>query len=638
MIAGRRRVASGRWRGLAFTWEREGMRCFAILFTALIGFGCAARHDVAADYLPQEIRSTPRETNKPKFGPPPPGYVKIRGEAVPGWKPEDMRIMRAGAIGWRPLGPRPILSEYWSGSDDASGRVVSIAPHPSDPLTVYIASASGGVWKTTDGGATWKALTDELSNLNHGAVALDPQNPDTVYAGTGEYTTQSSGDGLFRSTDGGATWTRIATASQVGSTCSGVAVDPSNSQIIHVTGKIGYCRSTDGGATWTNVLSGGRASSLIVDPITPSNVYVGMHGDGIYRSTDGGATFSKLGGGLPSGGFDRIVLAIARSNPNVLYAALISGSNLQGFYRTANRGNSWTQKTATPNFPSPQAWYDAFVGVHPNSEDEVYCGGVFPSYAVAGVIKSTDGGNSWTDITIGAGGGQLHPDQHAIAFGPTGTIWVGNDGGVWKSDDGGFSWTNTNATLTVTQNYNIALHPTDPAQVMGGTQDNGTVGREMDIEQWPQLISGDGGFLAYDHADPTRIYTTYVYLSVYRRDSSGWDNISGPWSSDPRNFIAPLVMDPQDSRTLLGGTDRVWRTQDADAPSPTWTPISTNAVGDGTTLNAIAIAPSDSNVIYTGNRAGNVWYTQNASTWVSRSAGLPSGQISDIVIDPNDAA
>ncbi len=598
----------------------RSLGCCTVL--ALLAGGCA------------EMRERELE-----YGPPPPGYIKILGEAVPDWRPSDMITGPRGPrspLVWSPLGPRPIVDEIWSGNAEASGRVVSVAPHPSDAATIYIASASGGIWKTTNGGGLWTALTDELSNLNHGCVALDPSNPNTVYVGTGEYTTQSTGDGLFRSTDGGTTWTRVATTAQVGSTCSRVIVDPGNPQRLHVTGNNGYARSDNGGLSWTTYLSG-SASDLAVNPSNPQTVYVARHGDGIYRSINGGTNFTKLGGGLPTTDINRIILAIAPSNPNTLYTAIINGSSgLRGLYKTTDGGTNWTQKTNTPNFPYPQGWYDACLAVSPTNENLVYAGGVFPTYAEAGVIKSTDGGDSWTDVTIGTLGGQLHPDQHAIAFGPDGTVWVGNDGGVWKSTNGGQSWINTNSTLTVTQNYNIALHPADPAQLMGGTQDNGTVGRQFDVLEWPQVRGGDGGFLAYDFNYPTRKYTTYVYLAVYRFNP-GYAEITGPWSSDPRNFIAPLVMDPNDPHTLLGGTNRVWRTTNAHT-THTWTPISTSTVSGGGTLNAIAVAAGASNTIYTGSSTGAVYVTTDASTWNNRTGLLPSGQISDIVLDPHDPA
>ncbi|MFQ5491524.1 MAG: WD40/YVTN/BNR-like repeat-containing protein [Phycisphaerae bacterium] len=580
-----------------------------------------------------------RQHHKMSYGPPPPGYHKIRGESVPNWKPQDMHRAagRAGtALAWLPLGPRPVTFEFWSGNDDASGRVVSVAPHPIDPNICYIASASGGIWKTVDKGVNWVPLTDELSNLNHGCVALDPSNPDVVYAGTGEYTLQTTGDGLFRSADAGATWTRIATNAQVGSTCSAVIVDPSNPQIIHVTGGSGYSRSTDGGATWVRLLTG-RASDLVIDPVNPQVLYLARHSNGIYRSTDGGSTWTKLAGGLPTTNLSRIRLAIAPSNPNVLYTVIIDAGqqSMRGFFRSADGGTTWISKPATPDFPFPQGWYDLFVGVDPTNENIVYGGGVFPTFATAGVIKSTDGGNSWTDITIRPTG-QVHPDQQAIAFGPDGTLWIGNDGGVWYSNDAGGSWVNTNNTLTVTQNYNIALHPTDPALLMGGTQDNGTVAREIDNEDWPQIVSGDGGFLAYDPSFPSRRYTTFVQLTVFRLVGAGFADITGPWSADPVQFIAPLIMDPNDPNTLLGGTNRVWRTTNASTTA-SWTAISPTTVGGGGTLTALAVAQSDSTTIYTGSSNGRVYVTTNdGGTWLNRSLGFTFALISDIVIDPTD--
>lgn len=582
-------------------------------------------------------RSDPdaREVRKGKFGPPPPGYHKIIGHSVPDWRPDDMHAPAPRGTNWYALGPRPITGEYWSGNANASGRVVSIAPHPTDANTVYIASASGGVWKTTNGGSTWLPITDELSCLNHGSIAIDPASPQTVYVGTGEYTTGSAGDGLFRSTDGGATWTRIATVADVGVNCSRVLVDPTNSQNIHVAGSFGYIRSTNAGATWTRIRTT-NTSDLAIHPTNGQILYLGAHGTGIFRSTNGGATWTQLTTGLPTDNVRRILIAISRSSPTTLYAAIVnSSSGLRGMYKSTNGGDSWTQLTATPNFPSPQGWYDCFVGVDPTNPNIVYAGGVFPDYAVAGVIKSTNGGTSWTDITRGPSGGQLHPDQHCIAFGPTGTIWIGNDGGVWSSTNGGNSWTNRNATLTVTQNYNIALHPTDPNKLLGGTQDNGTVGRETSALAWPQVVAGDGGFAAYDFASPTRMYTTYVYLQVFRITPTSFTDITGPWGSDPADFIAPLVMDPANPQTLLGGTNRIWRTTNA-AGAATWTAISTNTVAGGGTIRAIAVAPTASNTIYSGSSTGRVYVTTNASTWNNRSAGLPSGSISDIVISPTD--
>jgi photosystem II stability/assembly factor-like uncharacterized protein len=577
---------------------------------------------------------------RPETGPPPPGYIKILGEAVPGWTRAEMnRAAQRGALAWEALGPKPIKSEFWSGNDDASGRVVSIAVHPTEVNTAYIASASGGIWKTTDGGSAWTPLTDELPNLNHGCVALDPSDPDTVYAATGEYTTGANGDGLFYSADAGATWDRLATAAEVGSRCSQLIIDPNDPLVIHVSGQGGYVRSADGGVTWSNTLTG-RVSDLAMHPTDSDTLFAGRHGQGVYRSEDGGLTWVPLAGGLPSINFSRILVDTAASAPDTVFATMITpNASLEGLYRSVDNGDTWSKLANTPNFPSPQGWYSAFFGVDPANASILYAGGVFPTYAVAGVTKSIDGGASWNDITMGVTGGQLHPDMQAIAFGSDGAVWVANDGGVWKSQNGGQSWINLNATLALTQNYAIAVDPTNADRVMGGTQDNGSVGRESATMDWPQIFAGDGGFLTFDFDQPARFYVTFPRLAVVRRNPSGSANtITGPWGGDPKNFIAPMVMDPNDSNTLLAGTNRIWRTSNASAGVPTWTAISTSEVvgGAGGTLNAIAVAPGASDTIYTGSTNSRVFVTTDASVWVDRSAGLPNGQVSDLAVSPND--
>jgi photosystem II stability/assembly factor-like uncharacterized protein len=567
-----------------------------------------------------------------RFGPPPPGYWRITGDAVPGWRPEHMQNPSPadGPGVWAPLGPRPIANEYWSGNANASGRVVSVAVHPTNTATVYIGSASGGVWKTTDSGMNWAPITDELSTLNHGSIAIDPSNPDTIYAGTGEYTTSSGGDGLFRSLDAGATWSRIGTATQVGSNCSKVAVDPADSQRIYVTGTAGFVRSTDGGNSWSTRLSG-SCSDMVVNPAQPQTIFVARHGDGVYRSLDGGNTITELTSGLPLTGARRIVLAIAQSNPQVVYAAYAnSGGGLLGLYKTTNGGDTWVRLNNTPNFPDPQAWYDMCIAVDPANENIVYAGGVFPTYAEAGIIRTTDGGNSWSDITI-AGGTQVHPDIQTLTVAGN-TLWVGCDGGVWKTTSPGVSWTNCNATLTLTQNYQIALNPNNPAQIIGGTQDNGTVQR-MSSDTWPQIFTGDGGYAAYDPTLTTRRYVTYVYLSIYRLSSGPAANISGPWGSDAREFISPMVMDPGSPTTLVAGSNRVWRTANASG-TPTWTALSTTSVAAGASLTSVAVAPGAPNTIYAGGSNGRIGVTTTGTTWLDRSGGLSSAEVSDFCIDP----
>ena len=591
---------------------RDAVRTLAAL---LLLAGCAAPAVRDGEGRPLAVIGTDSPRTRTGFGPPPYRYWRIVGEPMT----EDAYALEpataaVASMEWSFVGGKPVRNEYWSGTADAGGRVVSIACHPTNASVAYAASASGGVWKTTDAGATWTPLTDAQASLNHGAVEIDRSFPETVYAATGEYTTGSSGTGLLRSLDGGATWSLLST--QTGTNCSGLAVVPGTAAnlpaAIHVTGASGYRRSTNGGSTWFAPITS-SCSSLAVDPANPQRVFVAVSGSGIRRSTNGGTSFTALAGGLPASGFSRIVIAMARSNPQVLYAAFVnsSTSGLLGFYRTADGGDTWSQLTGTPDFPRPQGWYDLSVGVDPANPDHVFCGGVSPAYATAGVIETLNGGATWTEIS--ASGGQIHPDQHWVAFGADGTPWFGCDGGVWRRVGG--QWVNCNATLAAIQNYTIAQHPLDPNRMMGGTQDNGAAGTSNGSLGWPQITAGDGGFGAYDPVALNRLYTTYVYLRIYRVTNGTTTNISGPWSGDAREWIAPMVIDPGNANRLVAGSNRVWLTGSATAGT-TWSAVSTTEVVDGGTVTAIEIVRGLTGVIWVGNSAGGIFRTtDDGATW-----------------------
>lgn len=586
---------------------------------------------------PREVISTTNPRNRTGFGPPPYRYWRILGDVVT----DEMRALEwnndtPAPMQWVFIGPRPVSNEYWSGTNNAGGRVTSIACHPSLAGTAYAASASGGIWKTTDTGANWAPVTDGAANLNHGMVTLDVAFPDAVYAGTGEYTTGSTGGGLLRSLDAGVTWSVVASNAVLGPTCSGLAVVSGKSAAspaaIHWTGDSGYKRSVNGGASWTTPVAG-SCSSLVVDPLNAQRIFVAVRGGGIRRSLDGGATFTTLAGGLPTTGFDRIVMAQCRGTPDVLYAAFASGGNVVGFYRTADGGNAWTLLSATPNFAAPQAWYDLSVGVDPTNPNRVFCGGVSPLYATAGVIESINGGQTWTEIS--GSGGQIHPDQHAIAFGADNTPWFGCDGGVWRRVGG--TWSNRNATLAAIQNYTIHEHPNDANRVMTGTQDNGMAGTATGSLVWPQLTAGDGGYGVYLNEVYTTLFTTYVYLRVYRKTGNTTTDISGPWSNDSREWIAPLVADLNGGTTIYGGSNRVWRNLSSlSGGSANWTAISDTSVADGGTLTAIATVAGSPGVIWVGNSSGGVWRSTDAGATWTRARTNDGTRIAAISARPRD--
>lgn len=540
---------------------------------------------------------------------------------------------------WIFLGPQPIMNEYWSGNADASGRLSSIIVHPTDPNLIYLAAAQGGVWKSTDGGVTWTPLTDYLSSLASGNLVFDPLNADIIYYGTGEQHFSGDsfyGDGLFKTTDAGATWFKIASKDTVGSYIAKVLLKPTNPNIIHLASDRGYVRSTDGGTTWTVRLSTNWCTDLALSPSAPATVFAAIHSDGIYKSTDDGSSWTKLTNGLPSGGFGRINMAISLNDTNVIYASFIANSGaLYGMYKTTNAGNSWFNLPNTPNYVGYQGWYDNCVIIHPTNPNICYAGGVFPyGSGYYGLIKTTDGGNSWVDVTIGSNG-QLHPDQHCLAFGPDNTLWVGNDGGIWKTADGGQTWINCNHTLGVTQFYTLAIHPTNSNFLLGGNQDNGSEWYTGSLG-WPQVFAGDGGPVAIEWDSPNIFYTTYVHMTyLYKYDNGVWlGDVTGPWSGDRASWCnGPLVIDPNQIDALLAGTYRVFRTTNS---GNSWAQISGDLTNGTGHLRALAVSTAGSNTIYSGSSDGRVYVTTDGSTWNPRYSGLPVAPIPDIVTDPTN--
>lgn len=611
-------VIFSKMRTCTFHQKMKTLSLLVMAHCIMVHAGCSVPKTTDWQGRPLETISSQSPRLRAGYGPPPYKYWRIVGGTVPkeGFALEPTTDF-AGPMSWSFIGPRPITNEYWSGGANAGGRVASIACHPTNAQIAYIATASGGVWKTDNSGVNWTPLTDAMPNMNHGAIAIDRTFPNTVYAGTGEYVSGSDGDGLYRTLDSGQTWLSVASLATLGYQCSGLEVisgsTASTPSAIHWTGSGGYRRSTNGGATWTNGGVTASCSSLAVNRSDPQQIYVAQQSVGIRKSTNGGTSFTLLTGGLPTTGIARIVLAISPSAPSTLYAAFVTTSNgeLEGLYKTEDGGANWVKLTATPNFPKPQGSWDLSIGIDPTNPNHLFCGGVSPIYQIAGVIETTNGGSSWSEIS--ASNGQIHPDQQCIAFDANNVPWFGCDGGVWRRVNN--AWVNCNATLAANQNYTIAQHPNDPNRLMVGTQDNGTAATTSASLAWPQIMTGDGGFGAYNSSNFSTLFTTYVFMQVYRLVNATQTNITGPWSSDQRDWISPLVADTNAPNTIYAGTDRIWRNT-AAATTATWTAISTTTISDLGVLSAITTVKGVPNAIWAGNTKGGVWRTLDAGiTW-----------------------
>jgi photosystem II stability/assembly factor-like uncharacterized protein len=547
---------------------------------------------------------------------------------------------------WEALGPTSIPI-----SGTSIGRIATVALDPTNSDVVYIGGAQGGVWKTTDGGANWTPLTDNECSLAMGSIAIDPVDPNIVYAGTGEQNFSADsywGCGVLRSTDGGGSWTPIGPSglqtTAYWSQISRIVVAPSTAGTPSTTTLLvgaharyssavrGLYRSIDGGGNWSKVLSG-SVTDLVLDPSNDSVGYAAVGGGSVYKTTDQGATWSAVASGFPSSNVGRINLGIAPSAPATLYAAVENApdGSLLGIWKTTTGGTTWSQLTASGASCGSQCWYDLFIATSPTDPDTVYLGGV-------SLYRSADGGASFANIQ-----GGIHVDQHAIAFDPQSpsTVYVGNDGGVYRSSNSGSNWTSLNAGLSLTQFYEgISLHPSDQTIVMGGTQDNGTL-QYYGQPAWSIVIGGDGGYTAIDYDNPVTRYgeTQWQSNSGYsgpRRSDGGSYllKVSGIALGDRAQFIPPLVMDPNHSATLYFGTYRIYRTTDR---AESWGPISPDLTGGSGKISAIAPAPSNDQVLYSGANTGQVYVTSDGgSTWNSRGTGLPARYVEDFALDRAD--
>jgi photosystem II stability/assembly factor-like uncharacterized protein len=565
--------------------------------------------------------------------------------AAPGAEPEMVAPV-AGTSNWVQLGPTAIPKgqTYSSARPFVTGRVTSILVHPTDPQTIYVGSAQGGVWKTEDGGKNWVAKTDNEASLAIGALSVDPGDPLVLYAGTGEGNFSGDsyyGNGVLKTTDGGTSWTTLAQATFTGTRFSRIAVTPgATSRLFAATG-LGVYRSTNGGVSWTKMSSGlpagASATDVAIDSSTPTTVYAAFYGQGIYKTTNGSAatpTWTKLAGGLASSGFSRISLGVSPTSPLIVYALMADGSGnlIDKFFRTTNGGTNWTSIALPGGNIGKQGFYNINVAVDPTTPDIVFLSGV-------SVWKATrnSASGAWTITDVG---GPIHPDNHAFAFDQINhlVVYAGNDGGIYKSTDGGVTWTDTvNEGLCITQFEFMADHPTSDAVIFCGTQDNGTE-QFRNSPVFYHSDDGDGGYTAIDQTQPNNVLSTYYKASPKRSTQGGkfgtWFSVSSGIVGDAL-FYPPMAMDETNPNNLAFGTDRI--NLDSAQGTGGW-PVKVSL--PGMTGNVSAIHYVNSTRIYVGTTTGKVYkLTKSGSSWTATPLGaapLPGQWIWDIAARPDD--
>lgn len=553
------------------------------------------------------------------------------------------------SVRWRALGPRPIAdsegSRWTARFGPVAGRVTSLALHPRDPRIAYAGAATGGVWKTTDDGRTWTPLFDDQPALAIGAVGIDPKDPDTVYAATGEG--NFSGDsyfgvGIFKSTDAGKTWrllpgrfngchfTRlVVTTEAILATTHPVGAYAAESAMRGCTG--GVWRSDDGGKEWEPVIASRYGWDLAVSASDPSIVYAATEPRGVFRSKDGGKNWELLRG-LPPAGFGRTVVAVSPTDPNRVYVGMMKmfygagGGDLLGIFSSSDGGTTWRALPPEQNFcgylwdPTyGQCWYDFVLAVDPTDPATLYAGGIR-------LFKYQEGDRFLTQIAP-----NMHVDQHALEFDRRGRLWVGNDGGVYRTSDGGESFQSLNDDLEITQFYPGISGSLD-RHIVAGTQDNGTL-RYDGKPRWLDILGADGGYSAVDNRSKMMI-ATMQWLRIWRSYDRGasWRLSENGIGDEPRGFIAPLVGHPRQGEVLYAGTTMVYRSTNA---AGRWDPMGIPL--DGSNVTAIGPAPSDIDAVYAGTDFGGVFVTfDGGTTWTRSGEDLPTRVPTDFYVDPRD--
>ncbi len=562
--------------------------------------------------------------------------------------------LKSGQQSWQLVGPTNI-----------GGRITDIEMPSNDQNTIYLAAASGGIFKSTNFGTTWTPIFDEAVALAIGDLDMARTNPAILWAGTGEPNAGGGshtyeGYGVYKTADAGATWIQsgLTTVGSVGR----VKIHPTNPDTVFVAamGHLfaynsdrGVFRTRNGGRSWEKVLyltDSTGASDLCVNPQNGDIVYAalwertrrppyqsyGGKTSGIWRSTDGGTTWNELLSGLPKGNVGRIGIDISDSNPSVLYATYTDSLGyFKAIYKTTNGGDTWASTPGTISEGASYWWWFSEIDVDPVNPNIAYISG-FVAY------KTTNGGTSWSNTFNGA-----HVDMHGVFIHPAqnGLTALCSDDGLYLSRNGGSTHFHIE-NLPITQFYTCEVDFMNPTRYYGGTQDNGTI-RVLsgDINRWQSIYGGDGFVVKVDPTDNNYVYAESQY-GGFGRSTNGGESFMGGTTGisggDRKNWKTPIELDPQNPATMYFGANRLYKSTNR---AVSWQPISpdlTNGPGVNVTfgtITTISVSPLDSKIIYVGTDDGNVWNTTTpAIGWNNLSANLPDRWITCVQTDPYDKA
>ncbi len=534
-----------------------------------------------------------------------------------------------------------------------SGRIRGLAIHPLNPDIVYLGAASGGIWKSTNGGINWTDISGELNRITFGSIEIDKNNPDVLYAGTGESTWYINyniynGDGLYKSTDAGGHWIKITNDFGAQTHFSDIAVSPHNSNIIMAALAVSYLnpypnqgiwRSTNAGVNWTRVLDITGAFDIAFNPVDPNLVYAATGNKqpqgGFLISTNGGVNFFQSNSGLPPyTSMGRLQFDISQSNPSILYLLVhdippVSGGMSTCVYKSINGGSSWFQISSGVNIAGTydgttafdQGDYDLCISVNPANPDKVFTGNV----EMCRTINGSD--FSFVRKPDGPSGGATaldcytHLDIHIIKFAPSNPsiVYAGCDGGIYKSVNGGQTFSHFNNGINSMQMYTVASHPSNPDIIYGGAQDNGgfcTLDRGASA--WMDKVSGDGMKCFFDYSNPDIAFIVTVFGTLNRTTNAGlnWTEVLPP-DADSTSFRDIYWQHPVNPNIIYGAyKQRIYKSTDKGT---TWEFTTQNAISDNQIYSAAQskVTPANMMIITNESPAKVFRSSDEGYTWIN---------------------
>lgn len=580
---------------------------------------------------------------------------------------------------WAFVGPRKLEAPYrqYYGTGPIAGRINAVAFDPKNSQTIYISAAGGGFWKSTDAGATWTCLSDSWKLQQAGSIAIDPKVPDTIYVATGDsffsgnWQTRFLGDGIYKTTDGGATWTLLSTHIFGHIGISKILIDPDDHyKVLVTTGPLDSSstsriwRSTDAGASWEAPPTAPRVCWTEVAAGSPTRLgrrylyacgFIPGAGSVLYRSADGGETWTKLWAPYLGGRITGIDVAASPHDSDTLY---LLEADKKRIWKSTDAGGAWTNITAGfPGGPNSYNWsqagynttgtpaYDYFLGCSTattaagGKTDVLYVG-------LIDVAQSRDGGATWQSIggPSYVNGALTHNDQHAWTVDPSNpdSMLVGNDGGVYSltysPGASTIGWNSLNAELGISQFYKLAVDQVNADTILGGTQDNAGPAALGKIDAWANKGGGDSGWVGIDPSG-----SGAQYAAIAQPWTTMWFN----WTTDNWAhklqavftftnpvvpFLFPLLLDPSDPQRVYMGTNTLlsWTpTNPTSGPGPTGSSALTSQY-----LLTIAVS-CDGQAVYTGSVDGQIWASfDQGQSWTNITGGTPGLAVTSIAVSP----